>query len=148
MKHRLALAAVLALALAVTCAVWAQGSGKLVVTPQSAVKWTSAGIPGVSIAPVDGDPTKGAAHFFLKYDPGLVTPVHHHSPDHYVTVVSGTLTLTVDGKESRLGPGSFFALVGQKPHAARVEGQEPAVMSIDARGTWDVVPEAAQAPTK
>lgn len=142
MKHRLALAIVLVAAIAATCAVWAEGPGKSVVTPQSAVKWASAGAPGVSIAAVDGDTAKGPAHFFLKYDPGLVTPVHHHSADHYVTVVSGTLTLTVDGKENRLGPGSYFALLGKKPHAARVEGQEAAVMFIDARGAWDVVPEA------
>ena len=145
MNHRLALAAVLVLALAVPCAVLAQGGGKSVVTPQSAVKWTSAGMPKVSIAAVDGDQTKGPSHFYLKYDAGLVTPVHHHTADHYVTVVSGTLTLIVDGKETQLGPGSYFALLGQKPHAARVEGQEPAVMFIDARGAWDVVPETQEA---
>jgi len=146
MKHRLALPVVLLLLVSLAAA--APDSGKSVVTPQSAVKWSPAGIPGVSIAPVEGDPAKGPAHFFLKYDPGLVTPAHHHSPDHYVTVVSGTLTLTVDGKENRLGPGSFFALVGQKPHVARVEGQEPAVMLVDAGGAWDVVPEATQEAKK
>ena len=67
--------------------------------------------------------------------------MHHHSPDHYVTVVSGTLTLTAEGKESQLAPGSFFALVNKAPHAARVDGKEAAVMFVDARGPWDVVME-------
>jgi quercetin dioxygenase-like cupin family protein len=99
------------------------------------------GIPGVSAAVVDGDMSAGPSRFYLKYGPGLVTPVHHHTSDHYVTTVSGTLVLTVDGKEHRLPPGSFFALTGQKPHTARVEGKEACVMFIDARGAWDVVPE-------
>jgi quercetin dioxygenase-like cupin family protein len=84
---------------------------------------------------------KGPSHFYLKYDAGVVTPLHHHSPDHYATVVSGTLVLVTAGKENRLAPGSFFALTGMAKHAARVEGKEPCVMFIDARGAWDVVAE-------
>jgi quercetin dioxygenase-like cupin family protein len=113
------------------------------VTPVAELKWASAGIPGVSAAVVDGDMAKGPSHFYLRYDAGLVTPLHHHSPDHYATVVSGTLLLTAAGKENRLGPGSFFALTGMAKHIARVEGKEPCVMFIDARGAWDVVAEPA-----
>jgi quercetin dioxygenase-like cupin family protein len=115
-------------------------AGKSVVTPGSELKWANAGIPGVSTAVVDGDMKKGASHFYLKYAAGLVTPPHHHSPDHRVTTVSGTLVLTVDGKEHRLPPGSYFALLGKAAHVARCEGTEDCVMFIDARGPWDVVP--------
>lgn len=133
-----------ALALAVELSpVPAAAAADAIVTPLANLKWTPAGIPGVSTAVVEGDMAKGPSHFYLKYDAGFVSPVHHHSPDHYVTVVSGTLVLTVDGKEHRLAPGSFFALTDKAKHAARVEGSEPAVMFIDARGAWDVVPEAA-----
>ena len=117
---------------------------KTVVTPVSEVKWASAGVPGVSTAPVDGDMAKGPSHFFLKYASGFVAPVHHHSPDHYVTVVSGNLVLIVDGKEQRVPPGSYFAFTGKAKHAARCEGSEDCVMFVDARGAWDVVPEAAK----
>jgi quercetin dioxygenase-like cupin family protein len=143
-RNRLGLVIVAVLILATTLAPAPAMAGS--ATAQLAdLKWTAAGFPGVATATVDGDMTKGASHFYLKYDPGFVTPVHHHSPDHYVVVISGTLLLTVDGKEHRLGPGSFFALTGKAKHAARVDGKEPAIMFIDARGAWDVVPESAAA---
>jgi mannose-6-phosphate isomerase-like protein (cupin superfamily) len=122
-------------------AVLAQGSGKAVVAAKGDLKWSDAGIPGVTKAPVDGDMAKGASHFFWSYPPGFVTPVHHHSADHYVTTISGSLVLIADGKEHALPPGSFFALTGKAKHAARCESKEPCVMLVDARGPWDVVPE-------
>lgn len=140
-NHGFIAAACLALILAVTAVGWASGGGKAVITAKAELQWKDTGIPGVSTAVVDGDMAKGASHFYLKYAPGLITPAHHHTPDHYVTVVSGTLLLTVSGKEHRLPPGSYFALTGQIPHVAKVEGSEPAVMFIDAKGAWDVVPE-------
>jgi quercetin dioxygenase-like cupin family protein len=82
---------------------------------------------------------KGASHFYLKYAGGFAAPVHHHSPDHYATTVSGNLVLVVDGKEHRLPPGSYFAFTGKAKHAGRCEGTEACVMFIDARGPWDVV---------
>lgn len=117
------------------------GGGKTVVAPAADLKWAGAGVPGVSTAAVEGDMAKGASHFFLKYAAGLATPVHHHSADHYVTVVSGNLVLVQDGKEQKLGPGSYFAFTGKAPHAARCDGSEDCVMFVDARGAWDVVPE-------
>lgn len=149
MKPRFALAiTVLAVLAATLSPALAGDTAKSFVTPSADVKWMPAGVPLVSIAAVEGDMKKGASHFFLKYDAGLVTPLHHHTADHYVTVVSGTLALTVDGKETTLGPGSFFALVNKAPHIARVVGDAPAVMMIDARAPWDLVPEAAQEAKK
>lgn len=117
------------------------GDGKAVVAPKRDLKWVDQGMAGISAATVDGDMKEGSSHFFLKYPAGLVTPVHHHSPDHYVTVMSGNLVLVVDGKDHPVPPGSFFALTGKEPHAARCEGKEDCVMLVDARGPWDVVPE-------
>jgi quercetin dioxygenase-like cupin family protein len=136
--HALLLAALLAPAAS------AQAPANVVATKAAELKWTAAGVPGVSTAAVEGDMSKGACHFYLKYDAGFVAPVHHHSPDHYVTTVSGNLVLIVDGKEQRLAPGSYFAFVGKAKHAVRCEGKEPCVMFIDARGPWDVVPETKQ----
>lgn len=112
---------------------------KTSVQPATGISWKGAGVPSVSTAVVNGDMSKGASHFYLKYNKGLVTPVHYHSADHFVTTISGTLVLVVDGKEQRLGPGSFFALVNKAKHAARCEGAEDCVMFVDARSAWDVV---------
>jgi quercetin dioxygenase-like cupin family protein len=109
--------------------------------PKEGLKWADAGIPGVSTAVVQGDMAKGPSHFYLRYPAGFVSPVHHHSPDHYATTVSGSLSLTMDGKEQRLSPGSYFSFAGKAPHVARCAGPEACVMFIDARGAWDVVVE-------
>jgi len=139
-------AVILAAALAPAAAT--AGMATSTVTSQAAVKWMAAGIPGVSTAPVDGDMDKGASHFYLRYVAGFVAPLHHHSPDHYVTTVTGTLVLIVDGAEHRLPPGSYFELLGKKPHATRCEGDEACVMFIDARGRWDVVPDDSPTGTR
>lgn len=129
------------LSVTVSPEVFAGDMAKAVVIPKAELKWNNAGIPGVSNAVVDGDMAKGPSRFYLRYAVGLVTPLHHHSPDHYVTTVSGTLVLHAGGKDHRLGPGSYFALTGKAPHVARCEGSEDCVMFIAALGPWDVVPE-------
>lgn len=134
-----------ALALALAAAPVAFAGPGAVVASQSSLKWTDAGIPGVSTAVVDGDSSKGPSRFYLKYAAGFTAPMHHHSPDHYVTTVTGTLVLVVDGKEQRLAPGSYFALTGKAPHAARCEGSTDCVMFVQAAGAWDVVPEKSAA---
>jgi mannose-6-phosphate isomerase-like protein (cupin superfamily) len=116
------------------------GAGPTVVVTKANLKWKDMG-NGVAAAPVSGDMEKGASRFFLKYPVGLVTPKHHHSADHYATVVSGTITLTVEGKEHKLGPGAYFALTKRASHTAKVEGNEEAVFFIQADGPWNVVME-------
>ena len=118
----------------------AAGAGSALVVTNADLKWKDMG-NGVKAAPVSGDMEKGASRFFLKYPVGLVTPKHHHNPDHYVTVVSGTITLTVEGKAHKLGPGAYFALTKKASHTAKVEGNEDAVFFIQADGPWNVVME-------
>jgi quercetin dioxygenase-like cupin family protein len=115
-------------------------AGGAVFVPAADVKWTDVpGSPGVRIAALGGDPGKGASHFFLKFAGGFSAPVHHHSSNHYVTVVSGTLVLAVDGKEHKLPAGSYFSFTGKKPHATRCEAGADCVLAMDVRGKWDVV---------
>jgi len=114
------------------------GKSHTVVVAKADLKWKDMGTPGVAAAQVSGDMGKGASRFFLKYPVGFVTPKHYHTADHYVAVVSGTLTLSVDGKDHKLGPGSYFALTGKAPHVGKVEGNEEAVMFIQSDGAWDV----------
>ena len=139
MKH-LRIMATAATLLAVA-SMLALGADKSPIVPKADLKWQKLGNAGVAAALVSGDMEKGSSRFFLKYPVGLVTPLHHHTADHYVTVVSGTITLTVDGKDHKLGPGSYFELTQKKPHAAKVEGNEDAVMFIQAEKAWDVVME-------
>lgn len=112
-----------------------------VVVAKTELKWKELGVPGLAAAQVSGDMTKGASRFFLKYPVGFVTPRHHHTADHYAALVSGTIILTVDGKDYTIGPGSYFALTKKNPHVAKVVGNEEAVFFIQADQPWDVVVE-------
>jgi anti-sigma factor ChrR (cupin superfamily) len=133
------LIASLAIALGTTAAL-AVHAASTVETPAS-LEWKELGIPGVAAAPVSGNMDKGPSRFFLKYPKGFVTPRHHHSADHSVVVISGTITLTVGGKDHDLGPGSYFELTEKAAHVARVKGEQEAVFFVEAEGPWDVVVE-------
>ena len=133
MKHAIRISLTAAL-LCASPLLFAGGS----VTLKSGLKWKDMG-NGVAAATVSGDMQSGASRFYLKYPAGLVTPMHHHDADHYVTVVSGKVTLTVDGKDHKLAAGDYFALTGKAVHAAKVDGKEEAVFFIQADGPWDVV---------
>ena len=133
------LASIAAVLLTMAPAADAQDAAKTGVRPAAELNWKGVGVPGVATAVVNGDMAKSPSHFYLRYNKGFVSPLHYHSPDHHVTTVSGTLILTVDNKEHRLAPGSYFALINKARHIARCEGAADCVMFIDARGPWDVV---------
>ena len=147
--------AVFALALALAAiaspasAMSGKKAGSCVMTPADGIKWTDVpDFPGVSMAVLEGDPSKGAGHFLIKLKDGFAAPLHHHSSDHFVTVLSGTLSLTVDGAETKLPAGSYFQFKGKKQHITKCEPGGDCVLSVDTRGKWDVVPEAGATSTK
>ena len=124
-------------------------AGTAVLLPAADLKWTDVpDFPGVQMAVLDGDPAKGAGHFLIKLKDGFVTPLHHHTSDHFATVLSGTLSFTVDGKETLLPPGSFFVFKGKKEHITKCVPGADCVLSVDVRGKWDVVPEEAESAAK
>ncbi len=141
---RTAITAALALGLAFTASASpAKGGSKggtAVLLPAGDLKWNDVpGFPGLSMAVLQGDPAKGANHFLIKFKDGFAAPLHHHTSDHYATVVSGTLILTVDGKDTTLPAGSFFSFKGMKKHLTRCAPGADCVLSVDVRGKWDVV---------
>lgn len=90
-----------------------------------------------------GDPAKGPAYFFVKLPAGFSVALHHHTADHYVVVVSGTMMFNVDGQDRTLPAGSYFAFTGKKQHTTKcVEGAD-CVLFLEAHSKWDVVPEPA-----
>ena len=120
----------------------AKKGGAAHLLPAGDIKWSDVpGFPGVSLAVLEGDPAKGPHHSMMKFKEGFAAPLHHHSSDHFVTVVSGTLALTVDGKQTLLPSGSYFSFKGRKAHATACGPGGDCVITVDARGKWDVVPE-------
>jgi quercetin dioxygenase-like cupin family protein len=146
------MAGVVGAALLLPAAAWAKeeakkGGGTAVFAPASDLKWADVpDRPGVKLAPIQGDPNKGASHFFVKLPAGTSVPLHHHTSDHYVVVVSGTMVLNVDGQDHSLPAGSAFSFTGKKKHTTRCAEGAECVLFVDSRGKWDVLEE--KAPTK
>lgn len=95
--------------------------------------------PGTYMAYAEGDPAKGPAHFYLKYDRGFAGGLHYHTSDHGGWILSGTVIIQVDGKDTKLPPGSFYFIKGKKPHIAKCDTTADCIMTVDVRGTWDAV---------
>ena len=122
----------------------AKGSGASVTTAAADLKWNDVpNFPGVKMAVTSGNPEKGAAHFFIKFSPGFAAPLHHHNTDHYVSVHAVTVVLSIDGKDAKLPAGSYFSFTGKKPHTTKCDGSADCILFVDARGKWDIIPEAA-----
>jgi quercetin dioxygenase-like cupin family protein len=126
-----------------------KGSKGALIVPASEVKWTDVPeMAGVQMAVIDGDPGKGASHFLLKFVGGFAAPLHHHTANHFVTVVAGTLVLGVDGAEQKLPAGSVFAFSKKAKHTTGCAAGAECVLSVDSRGKWDVVVEGEKTAKK
>ena len=115
-------------------------TGKTLIAAEE-LKWAPLpGIDGAMQAPVWGDPTKEAHRVFYKFPVGLKSPMHTHTAGDRGVIVSGTLSLAVEGAAAKkLPPGSYFSLAAGTPHITAVEGAEPCVFYIEREGPFDVV---------
>ena len=144
MKKTIALVGLVGAALLASAAAGAKGAGTAVLVPTSDLKWVDVpGRPGAKLAAVQGDPGKGASHFFIKLPAGFSASLHHHSPDHYVGVMAGTVVYNVDGQDHTLPAGSYFSFTGKKAHTTRCADGADCVLFVDSRGKWDIVDEPA-----
>jgi len=120
-------------------------AGKTLIAAED-LEWTALpGIPGAEQSKLAGDPAKGPHRAFFKYPVGLKSPVHTHTHGDRGVIVSGTLSLAVDGAPAmELPPGSFFSLGAGVKHVTAVVGEEPCVFYMEREGPFDVVvPEEA-----
>ena len=157
----------LAMAFAQAAAVFAQGAGeakanvtprsaasRLVVMPASDLKWADldpTGAPGVKIADLWGDHSKGAYRAFFKLPAGFAVPLHTHTYDIKVVIVSGTYVQGPEGKpEFRLGPGSYFMQPGGNyRHTTSCDTASDCVFFAESNGKFDLkLVDAGKAPAK
>ena len=136
-------------------AVLAQASGKttakpspkpaesrLVVMPASDVKWTDLdpSVPGVKVADLWGNHAKGAFGALFKLPAGFAAPLHTHTYDMKVVILSGTYIQAPEGKpEFRLGPGSYFLQPGGKyRHTTTCDKASDCVFLVESNGPFDL----------
>jgi anti-sigma factor ChrR (cupin superfamily) len=109
--------------------------------------------PGVMIADVWGNHATGPFAAFIKFPAGMTAPLHTHTADMRLAVVSGTIIHGPDGKpEVRLGPGSFLGQPGGYKHTTTCDKASECIFYIESKGKFDLkpvaAPNAAAAPAK
>ena len=109
--------------------------------PTTEQKWVPMpGLEGATQCTLWGDPTKEAHRILYKWPAGTKAPLHTHTAGDRGIVVSGTLSLAVEGAPpKKLPPGSFFSLAAGTKHATAVEGDTACVFYIEREGAFDAV---------
>jgi len=116
------------------------------VWPAEDIKWAEmkGAPPGVMYANLSGDITKGAYAALIKLPAGLAHPLHTHSHDSKVVVISGTFLYAPEGgKEVRLGPGSYLMVPGGVRHTSGVSADGPCEIYLEGPGMFDFHPAKA-----
>ena len=148
-------------------AVFAQASGEAkaksaprtgprqpVIWPAGDLKWADldpTGAPGVKIADLWGNHAKGAYGAFFKFPAGFAAPLHTHTHDMKIVIVSGTFIQGPQGKpEFRLGPGSYLMQPGGNyRHTTACDSASECLFFAESSGKFDLkVVEEGKAPAK
>ena len=125
---------------------------KAIIWPAGDLKWTDMADspPGVKIADLWGNHTKGAYGAVIKFPAGFTAPLHTHTHDMRIVIVSGTFIHTPEGKpEVRLGPGSYLMQPGGYRHATGCDKASECVFFTESNGKFDLKPVGeGKAPAK
>jgi hypothetical protein len=120
--------------------------------PAGEMKWTDldpVGAPGVKVVDLWGSHASGAFGALFKLPAGFAAPLHTHTHDMKVVIVSGTYLQVPQGKaEFRLGPGSYFLQPGGSyRHTTTCDKATDCVFFVESKGPFDLKPVGAgQAP--
>jgi quercetin dioxygenase-like cupin family protein len=122
--------------------------GKAVVWSAGDVQWTeSAAMKGLSVAPLWGDPSKGAYGALKKVAGGTDLGWHTHTYDQKVVAISGTFDFQVEGQDAKeLSTGSYVSMPGGMKHTAKCREGADCVYFEESVGKSDYKP--ATAPAK
>jgi quercetin dioxygenase-like cupin family protein len=91
-----------------------------VVWPASALKWEDGPVKGSHVAKLWGDWMAGGPYgVLIKFDAGLMHPMHKHTQSLKIVVIAGTFVHHPQGgAEVRLGPGSYVLQTGGENHVS------------------------------
>jgi len=132
----------------------AAGPGQPIFMPAADLKWSDLdpkGAPGVKVAGLWGDHSKGAFGAYFKLPAGFTTPLHTHTDAMKVVFLSGTYIQAPEGKpEVRLGPGSYMMQPGGNyKHTTSCDKAAECLLFVESNGKFDLKPvEAAKPPAK
>lgn len=128
------------------------GAKKFVVWPAADLKWEplAGAPPGPMLATLWGDPTKGAYGAIEKFPAGFSAPLHTHSADHKIVVISGTWIHGEEGKPGvRLGAGSYLFQPANRRHTTACDKASECTFFIESNRKFDIkMVEEKKAPAK
>ncbi len=118
------------------------GKGKATVWPAGEIKWTeSPAMKGYWIAPLWGDPSKGAYGALKKVAGGSDLGWHTHTNDQKVVAVSGTIDFTLEGGTAKeLTAGSYVSVPGGTKHHSACRAGAECIFFEQQPGKTDLVP--------
>ena len=124
---------------------------RLLVMPTDDMKWTDlARAPSVKVADLWGNHAKGAFGALFKLPAGFAAPLHTHTYDMKVVILSGTYIQAPEGKpEFRLGPGSYLLQPGGNyRHTTSCDPSSECVFFVESKGKFDLKPVQAATAAK
>jgi len=144
-SSRIALAALIGLAAPVATLHAADVGKPVTMTPDQLTWVANPAATGVMMATTWGDPTKGPFGAFNKFVAGFTAPLHTHSANTRIVVISGTMAMTgEDGKEMKFPPGSFYTQPNTLPHVTKCLQGADCLCYLEADGKWDLKPVEAK----
>ena len=126
---------------------------KATIWPAADLKWTDMADapPGVKIVDLWGDHTKGAYGAMMKFPAGFSAPLHTHTSDMRIVIVSGTFIHGPEGKPPvKLTAGSYFKQPGDGyRHTTACDKDAECIFFAESNGKFDLqMVEEAKAPEK
>ncbi len=138
----LATAAAFALAQAADAKKPAMAKAAPVIWPAGDLKWVDApdAPPGVKQVVLWGDPTKGRFGALQKFPAGFSAPLHSHSANLHMVIISGTVVHTPEGKpDVRLPANSYLMDPSGYKHSTKCEAGTDCVFFLQGDGKFDIV---------
>jgi quercetin dioxygenase-like cupin family protein len=83
--------------------------------------------PGIERTSFD---SRGATVTRYRFDADASFPLHRHEQEQVTIISRGRVTLTVDGREQRLGPGDWAVVPGGVEHGLRAAGQGAEFLAV------------------
>ena len=96
-------------------------------------------IPGVKKKILWGKDDVGPYGAFTKFDPGLTNPLHTHSSEVRIVVLKGAYIYKPrNGKEQRVGAGSYISVPAGDVHVSGGDPKEGALFYEESPGKFDL----------
>ena len=116
-----------------------------VALPAADRKWIDldpSGAPGVKVADLWGDHQAGPFGAIFRLPAGFSAPLHTHTHDMKLVIVSGTYIQGPEGKpEFRLGPGSYLMQPGgEYRHTTKCDQASECIFFVESDGAFDLRP--------